>query len=262
MRRSAKRVAPACVFRDECADMSTDIVLFARKPLRALRSGRFWLSPLVARLSPEGGITMRTYRLEEEGRFAEALAAWKTLDPNGRAPAAQFRIVLRRARLALQAKHWNEAIADYEKLLAEHPADQRLSRGLESAALRGARDAQSRGDWLDACRMWVVFGRATSDTDKCLKNLRECARYVAQSADNDTMMADALQAWQLLKSVDPFSREAQMGMEWCHLSLARMAERASDFEKAKIHWNALLELSPGDQRALDGLARLDSGAKA
>jgi hypothetical protein len=109
--------------------------------------------------------------------------------------------------------------------------------------------------------MWVVFSRATSDTDKCLKNLRECARYVAQSADNDAMMANALQAWQLLKSVDPLSREAQMGMEWCHLSLARMAERASDLEKAKMHWNALLELSPGDQRALDGLARLDSGAK-
>jgi len=241
--------------------MSTDIVLLARKPLRALRSGRFWFSPLVAKLSPEGGTMMRTYRLEEEGRFAEALAAWKTLDPNGRTPAAQFRIVLRRARLALQAKCWNEAIEDFERLLAEHPTDQRLSKGLESAALRGARDAQSRGDWLEACRMWVVFGRATSDTDKCLKNLRECARYVAQSADNDAMMADALQAWQLLKSVDPLSREAQMGMEWCHLSLARMAERTSDIERARVHWNTLLALSPGDQRALDGLARLDSGTK-
>lgn len=145
--------------------MSTDIVLFARKPLRALRSGRFWFSPLVAKLSPEGGTMMRTYRLEEEGRFAEALAAWKTLDPNGRTPAAQFRIILRRARLALQAKRWNEAIEDFERLLAEHPTDQRVSKGLESAALRGARDAQSRGDWLEACRMWVVFGRATSDTE-------------------------------------------------------------------------------------------------
>jgi len=252
------RVAPAGIFRDECAVMSSDFVLFARKPLRALRSGRFWLSPLVAKLSPEGGTMMHTYRLEEEGRFAEALAAWKTLDPTGRSEAARFRIVLRRARLALQAKQWNEAIEDFERLLAEHPTDQRVSKGLESASLRGARDAQSKGDWLEACRMWVVFGRATSDTDKCLKNLRECARYVAQSADNADMMADALQAWQLLKSVDSYSREAQMGAEWCHLSLARMAEQASDTEKARAHWNALLELSPGDQRALDGLARVDS----
>jgi tetratricopeptide (TPR) repeat protein len=199
---------------------------------------------------------MRTYRLEEEGRFHEALADWKTLDPNGRSQSVRFWILLRRGRLALQAKQWNEAIEDFERLLAEHPADQRAAKGLESAALRGARDAQSKGDWLEACKMWVVFGRATSDTEKCLKNLRECARYVAQSADNAEMMADALEAWQLLKSVDPLSREAQLGMGWCYLSLARMAERSSDVEKARAYWNALLELTPGDHRALDGLARL------
>jgi tetratricopeptide (TPR) repeat protein len=238
--------------------MTSDLVHLARKPLRVLFSGRFWLSPLVAKVSPEGATMMRTYQLEEEGQFAEALAAWKTLDTNGKPRVARYWIVLLRGRLALRAKQWNEAIEDFERLLAEDSTDQRASKGLESAALRGARDAQSKGDWLEACKMWVVFGRASSDTEKCLKNLRECARYVAQSADNADMMADALQAWQLLKFVDPYSREAQMGAEWCHLSLARMAERVSDTEKAKAHWNALLEISPADQRAIDGLARLDS----
>ncbi len=236
--------------------MTTDLIHLARKPLRALFRGRFWLSPLVAKVSPDGATMMRTFRLEEDGQFTEALAAWKTLATNGKPRAAIYWIVLRRGQLALRAKQWNEAIEDFERLLAEDPTDQRASKGLESAALRGARDAQSKGDWLEACKMWVVFGRASADTEKCLKNLRECARYVAQSADNADMMADALQAWQLLKFVDPLSREAQMGAEWCHLSLARMAERESNMERAKAHWNALLEISPGDQRALDGLARL------
>jgi tetratricopeptide (TPR) repeat protein len=237
--------------------MTSDFALLARKPLQALRSGRFWLSPLLARLSPQSATVMRTYRLQEEGRFAEALAAWKTLDLSDKPQLIRYLMGLRRARLALQAKRWNEAIEEFEKLAVQHPTDQRISKGLESAALRGARDAQSKGDWLEACKMWVVFGRASSDTDKCLKNLRDCARYVAQSADNAEMMADAVQAWQLLKTVDPFSREAQMGIEWALLSLARMAERESDMEKARVHWHALLEVSPGDQRALDGLARLD-----
>jgi tetratricopeptide (TPR) repeat protein len=238
--------------------MAVDLALLARKPLRALRSGRFWLSPIVAKLSPERAAMMRTYRLEDEGRFAEALAAWKALDTSGKSQAESYGIALRRARLALKAKQWNEAIGEFEKLLAQDPGDQRVSKGLESAALRGARDAQSKGEWLDACRMWVVFSRVSPDTEKCLKNLRDCARYVAQSADNADKMANALEAWQLLKSLDPHSREVKMGSEWCHLSLARMAERAYDTTRAEAHWNALLELSPGDQRAVDGLARLKS----
>jgi tetratricopeptide (TPR) repeat protein len=242
--------------------MASDFVLLAKKPLRALRSGRFWFSPLIARLSPESAAVMQTYRLEEQGRFEEALAAWKQLDVAGKPPPVRYRMMLRRARLALQAKRWNEAIEEFEKLAAQDPADERASKGLESAALRGARDSQHNGEWLEACRMWVVFGRASSDTDKCLKNLRECARYVAQSADNADKMADALQAWQLLRSVDPTSREAQMGIEWCHLSLARFAERAQDMDGARAQWRALLEISPGDQRALDGLARLETAGAA
>jgi tetratricopeptide (TPR) repeat protein len=238
--------------------MPADLALLAKKPLRALRSSRFWFSPLVARLSPERAAMMRTYWLEEEGRFSEALAAWKLLDTSGKSRTARFGMALRRGRLALKAKQWNEAVEEFERLLAQEPTDERASKGLESAALRGARDAQSKGDWLEACKMWVVFGRASSNHEKCLKNLTDCARYVAQSADNADRMADAVQGWQLLKSVDPHSREVQMGLEWCHLSLARMAERASDAARAKVHWHALLELSPGDQRALDGLARLES----
>ena len=71
-------------------------------------------------------------------------------------------------------------------------------------------------------------------------------------------MNDALEAWGILKSIDPYSQEAQQGLEWCRLSLARAAERASDFITAKQHWNALLELSPDDHRALDGLRRLSA----
>ncbi len=54
----------------------------------------------------------------------------------------------------------------------------------------------------------------------------------------------AIEAWGLLKSIDPDSREAQQGLEWCHVSLARAAERNSDEAAARRHWNALLELVP------------------
>ena len=70
-------------------------------------------------------------------------------------------------------------------------------------------------------------------------------------------MTDALEAWGLLRALDPDSREARQGLEWCQLSLARAAERADDIAAARKHWNLLLELSPGDQRALDGLNRLN-----
>jgi tetratricopeptide (TPR) repeat protein len=146
----------------------------------------------------------------------------------------------------------------FEDLLVRHPGEPQVLRGLENAGLRGARDAQAKGQWLEACRMWAAYHRAGGDVDKCVRNLGDCARYVAQSADSIEKMGDALEAWGLLKSVDPYSQEAQQGMEWCRLSLARAAERSSDFAAARIHWNALLELSPDDHRALDGLRRLSA----
>lgn len=238
--------------------MRNELFILARKPLRALRSGRFWLSPVVARLSPRHGMMMDAYRLEEEGRFDEALAFWKKLDGSGKSRSATFRIALRRARLALKAANYAEAAKEFDALFALAPDDVRVVRGLESASLRGAREAQSKGQWLEACRLWAAFGRASAEAQKCLKNLAECARYVAQSADTPEKMGGALEAWGLLKSLDQHSQEAQQGMEWCQLSLARAAERASDPVTARTHWNALLELSAGDQRALDGLKRLDS----
>ena len=54
------------------------IVSIAGKPLRALRSGRFPLSPVVARISPRTGAMMDSYRLEEQGRFDESLAVMQT----------------------------------------------------------------------------------------------------------------------------------------------------------------------------------------
>ena len=237
--------------------MRNELVGLAKKPLRALRSGRFWLSPVVAQVSPRHGAMMKAYRLEEEGRFDEALAAWRSLAATRHSSAASLRFKLRQARLAMQAGEFAQSVQEFEALLQDNPDDARVQRGLESAALRGARHAQSKGHWLNACRMWAAFGRVSADIEKCVKNLGECARYVAQTADSVQKMKDALEAWSLLKSVDPHSREAQQGMEWCHLSLARAAERASEPAAAREHWETLLELSPGDQRALDGLKRLD-----
>ena len=108
--------------------------------------------------------------------------------------------------------------------------------------------------------MWAAFHRAGGDQEKSVRNLGDCARYVAQSADSVDKLGDALEAWGLLKAVDQYSDEAQQGMEWCRLSLARAAERAGNVAGARVHWNALLELSPGDQRAQDGLKRLSSAA--
>lgn len=202
---------------------------------------------------------MGAYRLEEEGRFDEALDAWKELESGERFGAGSLRRALRCARLALRAGRYSESVKRFEDLLTRHPAAPQLLRGLENAALRGARDAQSRGQWLEACRMWGAYHRAGGDIEKCVRNLGDCARYVAQSADSVEKMGEALEAWCLLKSADPYSQEAQQGMEWCRLSLARAAERSSDFVAARSHWNALLELSPDDHRALDGLRRLSTG---
>jgi len=237
--------------------MRNELVLLAEKPLRALRSGRFWLSPLVAKFSPRRGVIMRAYRLEEEGRFDEALDAWKGLESQERFGADSSPHALRCARLALRAERYSESVKRFEDILSRRPGEPQVLRGLENASLRGARDAQSKGQWLDACRMWGAYHRAGGDIEKCVRNLGDCARYVAQSADSVEKMGEALEAWRLLKSTDPYSQEAQQGLEWCHLSLARAAERSSDFAVARTHWNALLELSPDDQRAIDAFRRLN-----
>lgn len=240
--------------------MRNELVLLAVKPVRALRAGRFWLSPVLAGLSPRLGLMMSSYKLEEDGRFDEALAAWSKLKNMRQSRASAFRHTLRCAKLSHKAGRYADAVKDFGVLMALHPNDPRVVRGLESAALRAARHAQSSGQWLEACRMWSTFARVSEKTEKSIRNLRDCARYVAQSADGPEKMTDALEAWGLLKSLDPESREALQGQEWCRLSLARSAERAGDISAARRHWNALLELSPGDQRALDGLNRLDTQA--
>jgi tetratricopeptide (TPR) repeat protein len=240
-------------------EMRNDLALMAAKPVRALRSGRFWLSPLIARLSPLHGAMMDAFRLEEEGRFAEAFAAWKKLE-GPRTGSGGMSRSLRLARLALRAGDFAESAKRFDALLLRYPGDGRALRGLENAALRGARDAQSKGQWLAACQMWAAFHRAGGDQEKSVRNLGDCARYVAQSADSVDKLGDALEAWGLLKAVDQYSDEAQQGMEWCRLSLARAAERAGNAASARTHWNALLELSPGDQRAQDGLKRLNPAA--
>jgi len=236
-------------------EMANDLIALAAGPVRALRSGRFWLSPVIAKLSPRSGAIMDAYRLEEEGRFNEAFAAWKKLE-GPRIGSGSMSRSLRLGRLALRAGDYSEAVKRFDALLVRHPGDARVLRGLENASLRGARDAQGKGQWLEACRMWAAFHRAGGEVEKGVRNLGDCARYVAQSADSIEKLGGALEAWGLLKSVDPYSDEAQQGMEWCRLSLARASERAGDMTAARMHWNALLELSPGDQRAQDGLKRL------
>jgi tetratricopeptide (TPR) repeat protein len=240
--------------------MRNELILFAAKPVRALRAGRFPLAPVVAGLSRRLGLIMQSYKLEEDGRFEEALATWSKLKTMRQTRASAFRHTLRCAKLAHRAGRYGDAVKDFGVLMALNPGDPRVVRGLESAALRAARHAQSAGQWLEACRMWSTFARVSDKMQKSIRNLRDCARYVAQSADGPEKMADALEAWGLLKSLDPDSREAKQGQEWCRLSLARTAERMGDAVAARRHWNALLELAPGDQRALDGLHRLDAAA--
>jgi tetratricopeptide (TPR) repeat protein len=238
-------------------EMANDLLAFAAGPARAIRSGRFWLAPVIARVSPRHGKMMNAYRLEEEGRFGEAFAEWKKLE-GPRMGSGSLSRSLRLGRLALRTGNYAESVARFDALLIRHPGDERVLRGLENAALRGARDAQGKGHWLEACRMWAAYHRAGGDVEKGVRNLGDCARYVAQSADSIEKLDGALEAWALLKSVDPYSDEAQQGMEWCRLSLARASERAGDMSGARKHWNALLELSPGDHRAQDGLRRLSA----
>jgi len=237
--------------------MRNQLAQIAAKPLRAIRSGRFPLSPVVARLSPRYGKVMASYRYEEEGRYDEALEAWSGLKGQHSSREGAFHHTLRSARLAHKAEHYGDAVKDFSVLYALSPGDVRVARGLEGAASHAARQAQSTGRWLDACRMWEIYGRVGTKPEKARRNLRECARYVAQSADTPEKTQAAIDAWGLLKLVDPDSREAQQGLEWCHVSLARAAERSGDKAAARKHWNALLELVPGDRRGLDGLERLD-----
>jgi len=239
--------------------MSLDLTSFAGKKLRALGTSRIWLSPLAARLSPRRATMAGARRLEEEGRFDEAMGVWQKLEGSRHFRAARFRIMLTRARAAQHIRDWPEAVKLFDAVLAMDPHDMRAKRGLEVSALHAARDAQADGRWLEACRMWAAYGRSGADKRKCVRNLCDCARFVAQSADDAEKMAEALEGWTLLGEADPKSVEAQQGIQWSHLSIARFAERKSDTVTARKHLEALLEVSPGDQRALDGLKRL-SGA--
>jgi len=239
--------------------MNREMLLnIAGKPLRALRRGRSSLSSMIARFSPRNRMIASSYRLEKEGRFEEALAAWETLKGTQESRAAAFKYNFRAAKLTFKAGRLAEAVKAFGVLRALDPNDERVAHGLETAALRLARSEQSEGRWLEAARMWAAFGQVTEKTQKAVRNLADCARYVAQSADTPEKMGDALEAWGLLKTLDPDSREARQGSEWCRLSLARAAEKALDWSAARRHWNAMLEISPGDPRALDGLRRVNA----
>jgi tetratricopeptide (TPR) repeat protein len=235
--------------------MREQLIRLVGPSMRAMRSGRFPLSPMVARLSPRHGTMMSSYRLEEEGRFDEALEAWGRLNGEVQSRQKAFRYKLRAARLALKAGSFKLAVKELSVLHALDPGNARVAKDLESTALRAARHAQKEGNWIEACRMWSAHAHITARTEKSIRNLGLCARYVAQSADSVEKMTDSLEAWSLLKALDPDSRQARQGLEWCRVSLARAAERAGDKDTARKHWNALLELSPADSRALDGLKR-------
>jgi len=238
--------------------MRTEIAQFAAKPLRAILGGRFWLSPVVSRLSPHYGVMIISYHHEQAGRYDEALEAWACLKARSRSREQAFQHTLRSARLEYKAGRYADSVKDYGVLHALNPGDEQVARGLESAALRAAREAQTQGRWLDACRMWAEFGRVTAKREKCRRNLRDCARYVSQSADTTQNILDSVEAWGLLRTIDPDSREARQGLEWCHVNLARAAERNGDAAAARKHWIALLEILPGDRRAQEALDRLDT----
>src|ERR1700754_3483879 len=103
------------------------LISVAGKPLRALRAGRFPLSPVVAKISPRHGTIMESYRLEEEGRFDEAFAVWTTLKGTHTSRDAAYKYNLRAAKLAFKAGKLAEAVKDYSVLRALDPNDARVT---------------------------------------------------------------------------------------------------------------------------------------
>src|ERR1051326_2322955 len=156
--------------------MSGQLTNFMQNPVRALRNNAHWLSGLRVRLMPGNPARGVAYELERHGRLDEALTAWLSLPAEQQDRNAIVRLLLQRARRHMRDQTWLEAAQDFEALLRIEPSDFRGIRGLESAPLRAARQAQAERKWLTASRMWSAYHRASGETEKCVRNLTQCAQ--------------------------------------------------------------------------------------
>ena len=237
--------------------MGNRLRTIARRVLHRLHGYILAWPLLVSRLFPPAG-AREARELEQAGRTDEAVAAWQAIRDRRVGDAEIVRLRLKRATETGRRGDWPSAVADYETAMAIAPHDGRVRDKLEYAALRGARAAQADGHWLDACRMWLAFGRVSADKVKCQRNLLQCARYAGESADTTEKIEHALKAWRCVGDFDPNSKDARRGMVWCHMTLARESERAGDLAAARAQWESVVELAPDDIRGREGLRRIAS----
>jgi len=237
--------------------MGNRLRTIARRILHRLHGTVLAWPLLVSRLFPPPG-AREARRLERAGHTDDAVAAWQAIQDRRIGAAEIVRLRLKRATGTSRRGDWSSAVADYEAAMAIAPQNGRVRDRLEYAALRGARKAQADGHWLDACRMWLAFGRVSADKVKCQRNLLQCARYAGESADTAEKIERALTAWRYVGEFDPNSKDAQRGMVWCHMTLAREAERAGNLAAARAQWEAVVALAPDDMRGREGLRRIAS----
>lgn len=159
------------------------------------------------------------------------------------------------ARAAIGRADWISAVRLLEYLQGVWPRNALITRELEHASLRGARELESSGRLLDACRLWVSYARATGDREKAARNIARCARNTTRGTSDRKSISEALLAWKCLAAIDAGSNEARHGIAWCEAGLARWAEQASDHAAAESHWIAYLRAVPGDPTGTDGLRK-------
>lgn len=176
---------------------------------------------------------------------------------------AMRHVLVQRLRHIAARPEWLIANQLFEEMLSRASQNTVAKALLESATLRAARGAEQRNEWITACRFWIWHAAASTDAVKSARNLVRCARTLTKGRNDDTAVRDALEAWRFLLVLDPESDEGRQGVAWCNANLARAAEQASDFTRARFHWAALLEVLPDDEVALEGLRRaIERGAAA
>lgn len=239
--------------------MQNRLRMAARQLYLIVRSAQFWPWLLAVRLFPPAEAA-QARALERQGLVDEALKVWQRV-PNRSASAAEMlRLRIKRLRHADPRKERVMAVTDLAEIHRIIPQDRRIAIILANWALSGARAAQAEGKWLEACCMWLVFARVTSDKEKAKRNLVQSARLAAESADSIAALKQAIEAWRLVQQFDASIPEAQRGIVWCQLTIAREAERSEDLKTAREYWQAAADNAPDDSRARDALRRLNAVA--
>src|SRR3954451_10062325 len=81
-----------------------------------------------------------------------------------------------RLRRAVQRQSLPKANIMFAKLAARATGNSERTALLSGAALRNARSAEARGNWLAASWMWKWYGLSSGDLPKATLNLIRCAR--------------------------------------------------------------------------------------